>query len=193
MTEEAASPGGRRPAVLRWLSTAEAVVGGLLLAVIFVLVLTQAIQRYLPAGGWVWTGELARYSLVWLTFAMSGHLMAWDGHVALKLIDTVARGKLLRLVGIFVNVMVAIICLNLAYEAYALVTGDSKQVSPAMGMPLQWLYVIPLAGLLLTTVRSVVAVFLPEPESDGDTVHGAELNAEGANGSNGAKGERPSA
>lgn len=168
MTGDSVAPRRSRPAVLRWLSTAEAVVGGVLVATIFVLILLQAVQRYLPVGGWVWTGELARFSLIWLTFAMAGYLMARDGHVTLKVVDIVTRGVARRLVGIFANVMVAIVCLNLAYEVIELVLRPMRQVSPAMGLPTNLIYVIPLAGLLLTTVRSVVAVFLPEPEPDGE-------------------------
>lgn len=174
MAEPVTTSRRKRPAVFRRLSTAEAVVGGLMLAVIFALVLMQAAQRYLPAGGWVWTGELARYCLVWLTLAMSGHLTARDGHVTLKLADTVVGGRSLRLVAAFANTMVAIVCLNLVYEAYSLATSDSEQVSPAMGMPLQWLYVIPLAGLLLTAVHAVVAVFWPDPETGGHPPHDGE-------------------
>ncbi|HEX2132473.1 MAG TPA: TRAP transporter small permease [Actinophytocola sp.] len=159
--------------VLRYLSALEAVVACALLATIFVLVLLQAVQRYLPAGGWVWTGELARFGLVWLTFAMAGYLMERDGHVTLKLIDYLATGVTRRLVIVFANVMVAIVCLNLAYEAYELVTRPSRQSSPAMGMPIGLLYLIPLAGLVLTTVRAVAAVFLPaRPEAEGEESRG---------------------
>lgn len=168
MTSDPVAPRRRRPAVLRWLSTAEAVAGGLLVATIFVLILMQAAQRYLPVGGWVWTGELARFSLIWLTFAMAGYLMARDGHVTLKVIDIATKGIVRRLVGIFANVMVAIVCLNLAYEAAELVLRPMRQVSPAMGLPTNLIYVIPLAGLVLTTIRSVVAIFLPEPEPEPD-------------------------
>lgn len=166
----------RTPKVLRWLSSAEAALGGLLVALLFALVLTQAVQRYLPAGGWVWTGELARFSLVWLTFAMAGYLMARDGHVTLKLVDHVAKGALSRLVGIFANVMVAIICLNLAYEAFDLVIQPAVQTTPALGIPVNALYVLPLAGLLLTTLRSVVAVFRPAPEGDDEDDAEAEAD-----------------
>lgn len=154
--------------LLRYLSTAEAVVGGVLLVVIFALILLQAAQRYLPGGGWVWTGELARFSLVWLTFAMAGYLMARDGHVTLKLADHVTSGAARRAVVVFAHVMVAIVCLNLAYEAFELAVRPSRQTSPTMGMPIGLLYVIPLAGLLLTTVRSAAAVFLPGRTEDED-------------------------
>lgn len=166
MAEDNARNARRRPAVLRWLSAVEGFIGGLLVAMLFVLVLIQAAQRYLPTGGWVWTGELARFGLVWLTFAMAGYLAARDGHISLKLIDYVAKGRVLRLVGIFAHVMVAIVCLNLAYEAFDLAMRPSRQVSPAMGLPTNAFYFIPLAGLVLTTVRSIVSIFVPEPEGD---------------------------
>lgn len=169
MTDEpSAHPRRSRPAVLRWLTTAEAIAGGGLLAMILVLVLLQAAQRYLPTGGWVWTGELARFGLVWLTFAMAGYLMERDGHVTLKLVDYAVRGAARRVVLVFANVMVAIVCLNLAYEAFELVRRPSGQTSPALGLPVGLLYVIPLAGLLLTTVRSAVAAFLPPPGLTGE-------------------------
>ncbi len=149
------------------LSAAEAAVGGLLLVTIFALMLTQAVQRYLPTGGWVWTGELARFGLVWLTFAMAGYLAARDEHVTLKLIDYVVRGVPHRLVLVFANVMVAVVCVNLAYEAFGLVAEPTAQVSPALGLPMNYFYVIPLAGLVLTTVRSAMAVVAP-PRPSGE-------------------------
>ncbi|MCR3722046.1 MULTISPECIES: TRAP transporter small permease [Prauserella salsuginis group] len=163
MAEQDGTAARSRPGPLRWLSTMESVVGGLLLTTIMVLMLGQALQRYLPTGGWVGSGELARFSLVWMTFAMAGYLMERDAHVTLKVIDTVTRGLTRRLVFVFANIMVAIVCLNLAYEAFVLVTDESSQVSPALGLPIRWFYVIPLVGLLLTALRSVVAVFLPPP------------------------------
>ncbi|GAA1211739.1 TRAP transporter small permease [Prauserella alba] len=159
--DETATRSRRGP--LRWLSTAEVVVGGLLLSTILILMLGQAVGRYLPTGGWVGSGELARFSLVWLTFAMAGYLMERDAHVALKLVDTVATGLTRRLVFVFASIMVAIVCVNLAYEAFVLVTDESSQVSPALGIPMRWFYVIPLVGLVFTAVRSAVAVFLPPP------------------------------
>ena len=39
--------------------------GILLLTTILFMVLAQVIVRFTPFGGWVWTGELARFCLVW--------------------------------------------------------------------------------------------------------------------------------
>ena len=56
---------------------------------IFFLVLIQALQRYLPIDGWSWTGELARFSLVWLTFVVAGVLVSSDSHISIEMIDAV--------------------------------------------------------------------------------------------------------
>ena len=66
----------------RWLSrtvrgvtAVELGIGVAALLLIFFLVLVQAAQRYLPVDGWSWTGELARFALVWLTFVVAGVLV----------------------------------------------------------------------------------------------------------------------
>jgi hypothetical protein len=51
-------------------------IGVAALLLIFALVLLQAAQRYLPIDGWPWTGELARFGLVWLTFVVAGVLVS---------------------------------------------------------------------------------------------------------------------
>ena len=71
---------------MRWLGLAEQAVGVALMVVILALVLLQVAQRYLP-GGWAWTGEIARFAMVWVAFVMSGYLLAHDQHVAIKVVD----------------------------------------------------------------------------------------------------------
>lgn len=148
---------------LRWVALAEALVAGTALLVIFGLVLTQAVQRYLPVTGWAWTGELAQYCLVWLTFSMIGYLMGRGDHITLQVVDNVKSQAVRRAVMVFANLVVAAISIGFVAEGYQLVTSESGQVSPAMRMPLVWLYVIPLLGFALTAVRALVGVFAPVP------------------------------
>lgn len=148
----------RGPAVLRWTEACEVVAGVVLLLTIFVLVLIQAAQRYLPIDSWVWTGELAKFSLVWLTFAVAGYLLGRDQHITLQLVDRVPRPRVLRAIRMFAAAVVAATCAAFAYEAALLVSAETTQSSPALGMPMSWLYVIPLCGLALTGIRAVVQV-----------------------------------
>ena len=50
---------------------------------------SQAAQRYLPIDGWPWSGELARFCLVWLTFVLAGVLVTTDSHISIEMIDLV--------------------------------------------------------------------------------------------------------
>lgn len=167
MDETADPPPRREPRVLRWLSVFELAVGCLALAMILVLVLIQAVQRYLPIGGWPWTGELARFCLAWFTFAMLGYLAGQGRHITVEAIDSLKWKGLVRAVRVFSHIAVAVIALGFAVACYDLVGNDTGQVSPALGLPLIWLYVIPLAGFASTAVRSVAAIFLPEPADRG--------------------------
>ena len=155
---------GSRPAVLRWLETAELVVGALLLTMIFALMLIQAGQRYVPVESWAWVGELARFGLVWLAFSLVGHLVGRDEHITLKLIDFVARGWAMRVVWVFANLVVAATCGLLVVAAADLVFTAGPQATPVMGIPLAWTYVIPMVGLGLAVLRALAnAVLLPGP------------------------------
>ena len=60
---------GRLARVGRVITGIEIGLAAAVTVLMFALVLLQAAQRYLPIEGWTWTGELARFCLVWLTFA----------------------------------------------------------------------------------------------------------------------------
>ena len=73
----------------RWATRIELGIGVVATVLVLVLVLVQAGQRYLPFEGWPWTGELARFCLVWLTFALAGVLVSSDSHISIELVDTI--------------------------------------------------------------------------------------------------------
>ncbi|MFV2196736.1 TRAP transporter small permease [Nocardiopsis sp. LOL_012] len=157
-------PPRSRPRPVRWLETAELVTGALLLAMVFVLMLVQATQRHLPVEGWAWTGELARFGLVWLTFSLVGYLMGRDEHITLKVTDLFLGDRALRVVWVFANLVVAAVGVLLFLEAVELVFGGSPQKTSILQIPLTWVYVIPLVGVTLMTLRAVAnAVLLPAP------------------------------
>jgi TRAP-type C4-dicarboxylate transport system permease small subunit len=55
-----------------------------------------------------------------------------------------------------------------------MITDDTGQASPAMELPLPLVYVIPLAGFVLTAVRAALAVvWRPPAESSALGPHGA--------------------
>jgi TRAP-type C4-dicarboxylate transport system permease small subunit len=148
-------------AILKGLGFAEQAIGASLIVMILVLVLVQVAQRYLPSfGGWPWTGEVARLSLVWCTFILAGYLMGQDRHITIKVIDLVISGRSLALVKLMVHVVVGVTCIAMAFAVYRLIADDIGQRTPAAGIPLTWTYVLPMIGLALTALRAGLAITL---------------------------------
>lgn len=158
-----------RPAPVRWLERAELAAGALMLALVFALVLAQAIQRHLPVTDWVWTGELARLGLVWLAFSLVGYLVGRDEHITLRLVDMFAGPRLLRAVWVASNLVVAAVGTALTVDAAAMVFGSSPQATPALGIPVTWVHAIPLAGMALAVVRAVANTFLAKPPASDES------------------------
>ncbi|OLT03933.1 hypothetical protein BJF90_24715 [Pseudonocardia sp. CNS-004] len=127
------------------------------LVLIFVLVLVQAAQRYLPVTGWAWTGELARFCLVWLTVAVAGVLVTTDSHITLQLVDGLENPIVLRVVRVFAALTVAAVGAGFAVEAWDLMVSQGRLKSPSLRLPLSWLYLFPFLGFLSTAIRGVVA------------------------------------
>ncbi|MDQ4051408.1 MAG: TRAP transporter small permease [Actinomycetota bacterium] len=148
----------------------EIAIGAAALLLIFFLVLTQAAQRYLPVDGWPWTGELARFALVWLTFVVAGVLVSSDSHISIELIDVVRSPLVRRIVRVISCLVVAAIGVALTAEAWELIDSQGVLKSPAMRMPMSWLYAISMIGFVSTVIRATVAAVkyavLGAPEPD---------------------------
>lgn len=125
--------------------------------VMFLCVLVQAGQRYLPVDGWTWTGELARFCLVWLTFVMAGVLVTREGHISLEVIDLVKQPVVVRAVRVFACLVVALVGVGFAIEAWDLMNSTGALKSPSMRLPMSWFYVLPLIGFVSTAIRAAVA------------------------------------
>jgi TRAP-type C4-dicarboxylate transport system permease small subunit len=147
----------------------ELALGAAALVVMFLLVLVQAGQRYLPVTGWSWTGELARFCLVWLTITVAGVLVTTDSHIALQLVDGIRNPIVLRVVRVIASLIVAAVAVGFALEAWELMDSQGRLRSPSLRMPLTWLYVFPFLGFVSTAVRALVAAigFARHPEVRG--------------------------
>jgi TRAP-type C4-dicarboxylate transport system permease small subunit len=144
--------------IFRVLGVLEQIVGSLLLVAVLVLVLSLVAQRYIP-GSWPWTGEVARYSMVWATFLVAGYLVAYPPHhIAIQVIDFVVKGRWLAALKLFVNLVILATCLVLIYGSYSLVANDIGQVTPAAQMPLRFVNSVPLVGLVLVALRAVLGI-----------------------------------
>lgn len=159
---------------VRVVTVIELAIGALALLLIFFLVLLQAGQRYLPIDGWSWTGELARFSLVWLTFVVAGVLVTSDSHLSIQMVDAI-RSPLVRQVVLVIScLVVAAIGMGLTAAAWSLTIDQGILKSPSMRMPMSWLYGISLIGFVSTTIRALVAALQYAVVGAPEARHGEE-------------------
>lgn len=160
MTGNEPPPVERFPALRRIgrvIGFVEIAFGALTLLGIAILVLTQAAQRYLPFEGFAWTGEIARFSLVWLTFAVIGVLVTTRGHIALEIADALPKPALVRIVQVLSLVIVAAVGVGLTVEAANLVATQGIVKSPVLRIPMSLVYIPVLLGAISTAVRALIS------------------------------------
>ncbi|MCW4385485.1 TRAP transporter small permease [Salinibacterium sp. SYSU T00001] len=166
------------PRVLRGLAAVEIALAVLFLALIFLGVLWQVLGRYAADLAWAGAGEIARYSLVGLTFVMVGYLIARNGQITVSVIDTIARGRAAIAVRLISAVLLTAICALLAYQAWVLVSTGFGRTTTVLQIPLGYLYILPLIGFVSGVISAIVRIFTAKyPEPDQITFEEAEAEA----------------
>lgn len=159
----------------------ERTVGTISLLMILALVFLQALQRHLPIPQIPWTGELARFAMLWLTFMACGLLVTSRGHIAMEFLDTLKNKRAVQAVQAFAMIVLTIVGVGLTYEAWALVQTQGILRSPSLGVQMSWIYLPVLLGCLSTAVRAALQVIdiirngpvLPETADDEAEVYSA--------------------
>ena len=162
MTEMPATPSWmgapKRPAILKWLSKIEEVLGALLVLLIFVLLTIQVFQRYLPVATQPWIGEVSLYVLMALGFMLVGSLMGQGRHLSIEAIMNVGRPEFKRFVVVISSILSAIICAVLAQDSWALMSSDTGQTLQVTGFPMWILYIIPFFAFVSGTVQALANI-----------------------------------
>ena len=122
---------------------------------IFLLVTTQVVARRVMDAPFLWSEELARYSLVWLAFASAGALMGDDKHITINLLDkALSRSGRRRLM--FIATSITLIAVAVAVRpAWIFALNQAGTGSPATGWPLTVLYIAAPIGLFLVALHSI--------------------------------------
>ena len=163
-------PEHHEPTLIRWLSRLEIWAGTIFFGLIFFGVMYQVLGRYIPAIAWVGAGEVARLSMVGLTFVVAGYLIGKNGHIVIEVFDGVLQGKKLFVaLRVFAAVVMVLTCGALAWEALLMTEQGWGRVSTALHMPLAVIYIFAFIGFVSGTLHSIVKITQanrPEPRLD---------------------------
>lgn len=127
------------------------------LAAMSVLIVVQVFFRYVLNNSLSWSEELARYLFIWMIYIGISYGVKMDKHICVDAVYAIMPKKAQRPYAIVAYVLFLLFAVAIIYYGF-LVVGmqiTSGQVSPAMSVPMQYVYAAPVVGMILTTIRLV--------------------------------------
>ena len=144
--------------ILKWLDEhfEEYVLSGLLI-VIAVVMMLQVIMRYVFNASLSWAEEASRYAFVWSALISIGYTIKENSILKVDTLVEALPAGLKRLMITLINVSVTLFFGFLLYHSIPAIQRVIRtgQTSPALKIPLGWIYFAAIAGFFLATLRSV--------------------------------------
>jgi TRAP-type C4-dicarboxylate transport system permease small subunit len=120
------------------------------IALIVITTTSQVISRYIVGSAIIWTEELARYLGVWTVMLSSGLVLYEGMHVGLDLLLERASPRLKLTATMASLIAVLVFSSVLIIVGWTLVLSVSQTRSPALRIPMSWVYAsVPVGGVLL--------------------------------------------
>mgnify|MGYP001339459915 FL=1 len=122
----------------------------LLMMVMATVVTAQVVSRYVFGNPFTWTEELARYVFVWMSMLGMAVGVKYGSHIALDILVKKLQGTPRKVLVAVNQLFILAFTVTLTYSGFKLVQLGTRQTSPSLGLPMEWVYiVIPVSGLLM--------------------------------------------
>jgi TRAP-type C4-dicarboxylate transport system permease small subunit len=133
-------------------------IGAALLAMIAVVFL-QTFCRFVIFRSLTWSEELSRYLFV--AIIALGINLATTKHmfVRIEIIDGYLKGKALLVLNVIRRAVAMYVSLVFVYSGYRLIQIGGYQVSPAMAIPMSFLYGIIFLGFVMNALAVAVDIY----------------------------------
>lgn len=139
------------------------------MAVATIMTFVQVIFRYVLNNSIFWAEEVVLYSIICMSFVGASMGVRKYAHISVDILNTFASARINRWLIATASVLGALFGGILLFYGWQLFTTTLQrgQLSPALRMPVAWVYIpIPIAGVLLIIryVTLLVEVWREEPE-----------------------------
>jgi TRAP-type C4-dicarboxylate transport system permease small subunit len=146
------------------------------LGVMLVLIFVQVVSRYAFHYSLSFSEELARYLFVWTVFLGIPVVQRMGGHMIVGVITERISGMPLKVLRIVAHILTVIFMIIILKNGILMVQRTSFQTSPAMQIPMSYIYyVLPIGSLamILNTIEDLLKT-LATPASETKPELGAE-------------------
>lgn len=126
-----------------------------LLSLMSLVVGLQVFMRYVMGDALSWTGEFSRYCFIWATYIGVSYGVKRNSHICITALSDRLPARMRRYVSILALLIFGAFALLVIKESFVLAMKvlDFGQKSPAMGIPMGWIYLAPTVGFLLVIWR----------------------------------------
>ena len=140
-----------------------------LLASMSVIIFAQVIGRYVFNNSLSWSEESARYIFIWLVYLAISYGVKKDAHIRVDAVVIILPKKAQKAVRIFSNLLFLIFSILVIYYGIrvSIRIMDSLQRSPAIEIPMGFVYFAIPFGFILTAIRLVQAAIRRFKSMDG--------------------------
>lgn len=145
---------------LRILVNLERVLASTLLVITLGLVLTQVISRYVFDAPLSWTEELARFSLIWLTFVSAGFVMARRLHVTVDLVAAKLNKRGAVVMDSFAMLVVLAVSASMTVAGVGFAVAASRLNAPASQLPMSVVYAAAAVGFGLIFLHGLLNTYV---------------------------------
>ena len=144
--------------VLRFLDdNLEKMICTVTLALMSAIIVAQVFFRNVLNNSLSWSEELARYLFIWTIYIGISYGVKMDKHVAVDAVYSYMPKGVKKYYAMIAYALFLLFAVAIVYYGVTVVGMQisSGQVSPAMGLPMQYVYVAPVVGMVLTVIRLV--------------------------------------
>ena len=126
-----------------------------------IIIFIQVVCRYVFQNSLTWSEEMARYMFVWLVYFSVSYTARREKHIRIDAAINLYPKKARPYIEILSEVIVLGFAIFIAVTGYT-VFGKiawSGQMSPAMRIPMQFVYAAPMIGMGLTAIRQLQCIY----------------------------------
>ena len=137
--------------------TAEELLGGILMAVIFLSATFQVLNRFIFRLSAPWTEELCRYAFIWIALLGIANGVKRDSHLNVDLIDNFLSPKAKNILGLILDIVFLALMgyMFVISTEYLMRVASYGTKSVGLGIPMWIVYLVLPLFSILTVVRLV--------------------------------------
>ncbi len=124
------------------------------------IIFAQVVMRYVFKSSLTWSEELARYLFVWLVYFSVAYTAKKEAHIRIDAAINIYPKGMRPYIEILSEVIVLAFSVFIAFTSVTVFQkiSASGQVSPALHIPMQFVYAAPLVGFVLTSIRQIQCI-----------------------------------